>query len=298
MLEVDNLWLQDELSFIVGRRLNVYITSEARIAEALSTYYGAPLSERFAKLLDRLNRRLAERIKAGAHPESRLVHSDTIPTVQAAARSRPEIAKPGVKPITPSLQVVEDPAPVPVVRPRSIPVSQEELESLEVLAASADAVSDLKPSAAFYSRDHLPSVPPVGGDVDSDLERVSDPEEVGRILLGALSQEFTRVMLFKVSPKDLKGWLAHGPGLNSSVFDEYRVSFDQPSIFLNLREGGSFYLGLLPEMPAHLDLAECWNKDLSDECVIFPVRLRERLVALVYGDRGPLGLAGSRMKNR
>ena len=60
MLEVDNLWLQDELSFIIGRRLNVYITNEARVSEALSTYYGAPISERFARLLNRLNQNLQE----------------------------------------------------------------------------------------------------------------------------------------------------------------------------------------------------------------------------------------------
>ena len=56
MLEVDNLWLQDELSFIVGRRLNVYIANEARIVEALARYYKAPCSERFVKLLVQLNR--------------------------------------------------------------------------------------------------------------------------------------------------------------------------------------------------------------------------------------------------
>ena len=66
---------------------------------------------------------------------------------------------------------------------------------------------------------------------------------------------------------------------------------DQPSIFLNLRGGGSFFLGTLPGMSAHVDLAACWHKDLSDECAVFPIRVRDKLVALVYGDCGPLGLA-------
>jgi hypothetical protein len=69
------------------------------------------------------------------------------------------------------------------------------------------------------------------------------------------------------------------------------VSAEQPSIFLNLREGGSFFLGALPAMSAHVDLAACWHKDLSDECAVFPIRVQDRLVTLVYGDRGPLGLA-------
>jgi len=129
------------------------------------------------------------------------------------------------------------------------------------------------------------------GRVESEFEAVKSPEDVGRALLDALAHEFTRAVLFKVVPSGLSGWLAHGPGLDQSRFGSYQVSFDEPSIFLNLREGGSFYLGHLPEMSSHLELTACWNKDLSDECVVLPIRVRERLVSLIYGDRGPIGLA-------
>ena len=94
MLEVDNLWLQDELSFIVGRRLSVYIATEVRVVEALSRYYKAPCSERFVTLLTTLNRELRQRQDGEFHPQSRLVHAkpETEPVVvPIAAQSSPAL---------------------------------------------------------------------------------------------------------------------------------------------------------------------------------------------------------------
>ncbi len=291
MLEVDNLWLQDELSFIIGRRLNVYITNEARVSEALSTYYGAPISERFAQLLNRLNQNLQEEAEAAPHSGSRLIHSDSIPTLESKPTSRPRIVSPSEETVRPNLQVVETRSVTPLIRPRSIPLSTKELANLGAKAPTDESSDAIEQVVAPYSRDHHTADSPVSEDVSEDLQSVNSPDEVGKILLRVLSREFTRAMLLKASQKSVRGWLAHGPGLDESRYQNFEVSFEDPSIFLNLREGGSFYLGLLPEMPPHLEMAACWSKDLSDECVVFPIRVRERLVTLVYGDRGPLGLA-------
>lgn len=292
MLEVDNLWLQDELSFIVGRRLNICIANEARIVEALSKYYRAPCSERFLKLLEHLNRDRARRRKALSHPESRLVVADSSPS---ARRSAPIDIEPAEEPQVPT----ESPPPqaVPAVevsnttaRP-SISLSERELAALQVEPAEGGNTAVRPAPEDLYTRDLSADRVLRIDEAELALATVSEPEEVGRILLAVLSQEFTRVALLKSTPSGGKGWLAHGPGLDRERFESFRVTFDRPSIFFNLREGGSFFLGILPEMPPHLDLAACWHKDLADECAVFPIRLRERLVALVYGDRGPMGLA-------
>ena len=83
----------------------------------------------------------------------------------------------------------------------------------------------------------------------------------------------------------------------SPAFDDYRfrnwaVGFDEPSVFLNLRQGAEFFLGRLPAMPAHEKLLECWRGSLETECAVFPVKVRDRLVCAVYGDRDSMGLAG------
>ena len=42
----------------------------------------------------------------------------------------------------------------------------------------------------------------------------------------------------------------------------------------------------------HAALAACWSEKPGHECLLLPIRLRERLVCLVYGDRDCLGLEG------
>ena len=292
MLEVDNLWLQDELSFIVGRRLNIYIANEARVVEALAKYYRAPCSERFVKLLDRLNQNLVEDQEVQPHPESRLVSSESAPSAEAespAAVPQPVDQQSAFESPPPEPEAAVQPPPAEARS--SIPLSDQDLASLETEALDEAATATGPSPEEMYSRDLSADKVLRIDEAEVALATVSEPDEVGKILLGVLSQEFIRVILFKATPSSVKSWLAHGPGLDEERFASFRVPFDQPSIFFNLREGGSFFLGVLPAMPPHLELAACWHKDLSDECAIFPIRLRERLVAMVYGDRGPLGLA-------
>ena len=291
MLEVDNLWLQDELSFIVGRRLNVYIANEARIVAALAKYYRAPCSEIFVKLLMHLDRELDAKSASRLHPESRLVQSEEHegPTKPEGARSEPTTAaawpSPDLDRAAPSpIHLSEQPD-----RAHSIPVTVQELASL---GAAQLERNDVQPQPVVpYSRDAGVERVMSLEETEVAIDTSSEPNEIGRLLIVALSQLMTRVVLLKVTPVSVRGWLAEGPGLNRDRLERFEVDFDQPSIFLNLRSGGSFFLGTLPDMAAHSELLSCWHKDLADECAVFPVRVRDRLVALVYGDCGPLGLA-------
>jgi GAF domain-containing protein len=60
---------------------------------------------------------------------------------------------------------------------------------------------------------------------------------------------------------------------------------------LNLRQGSGLHVGPLADMPAHRELAACWGGQLPRECLLLPVRLRDRLVTVLYLDAagGPLG---------
>lgn len=129
-------------------------------------------------------------------------------------------------------------------------------------------------------------------EVELLLEKVREPGEVGRVLLDFLSQQFPRVLLFQVKRNQVRGWLGRGQGLNEARLRDYEVDFSQPSIFLNLRRGGSFFLGQLPDMPAHGKLAECWNETTPHECAVFPVRIRDRAVSYIYLDGDHRGLDG------
>ena len=287
MLEVDNLWLQDELSFIIGRRLKVYIASEVRLVAALAKYYGAPLPERFAKLERMIDQQRQQPVQQApsAHPESRLVHYDDL-----------EEPSPQVVPIRVAesdsgeaeVEARNSREPTDGQSPQSIPLSESELDSLGAEGVFEGPGATVSPF--LYTRDHGSAGVVEIDDVEAQLTAARHPEEVGQILVDYLAQFFVRVLIFQVRQGAVFGWLGHGPGLDRARLAEFKVSFDEPSIFLNLREGGSFFIGKLPEMPPHLELAACWSKDLADECVVFPLRIQDHLVSLIYGDRGPLGL--------
>jgi hypothetical protein len=101
------------------------------------------------------------------------------------------------------------------------------------------------------------------------------------------------VALFQASRDRVTAWRATGEGIDPAAFAAFSVGFDRPSLFLNLRGGSGVHLGPLPPMPAHRELASAWGGELPRECVMLPVRLRERLVSVLYADRaegGPGGL--------
>ncbi|HEY0514168.1 MAG TPA: hypothetical protein VGH73_19835 [Thermoanaerobaculia bacterium] len=155
--------------------------------------------------------------------------------------------------------------------------------------AELGAFSWVEPAAADRS---LPA-PTNLDEAEAELGRATDLEEVARLLLGYLGRNYRRVALFQVNRDRINGWRVHGTGIDHDAFAAFSIGFDQPSLFLNLRHGGGVYFGPLPPMPAHRQLARTWGGDLPRECVLLPVRVRDRLLVVVYADgpaKGPIEL--------
>ena len=129
-------------------------------------------------------------------------------------------------------------------------------------------------------------------EVEEAFAATTDSEEVGRILLGYLARSFRRVALFQATRDRVSAWMARGDGIDQEAFARYGVSFNEPSVFLNLRQGSGIHLGALPPMATHRELALCWGGGLPRDCVVLPVRLMDRLVTVIYMDGGSRGLGG------
>jgi hypothetical protein len=129
-------------------------------------------------------------------------------------------------------------------------------------------------------------------EVEAAFAETADSEEVGRILLGFLSRSFRRVALFQATREHVSAWMARGDGIDQEAFARYGVSFKEPSVFLNLRQGSGIHIGPLPPMATHRELALCWGGGLPRDCVVLPVRLMDRLVTVLYMDGGSRGLGG------
>jgi len=198
------------------------------------------------------------------------------PAAPAAAAAAPA-ANPGTE---------AAPAPAapmtPLQRAQSVSLTPEE-------RAELGAFSWVEPAAA----DRSVPAPANLDEAEGDLGKASDLEEVARILLGFLGRNYRRVALFQAGRDRISGWRVHGTGIDRDAFAAFSIGFDQPSLFLNLRHGSGLYLGPLPPMPAHRQLARTWGGDLPRECVVLPVRIKDRLVIVIYADgpaKGPVEL--------
>jgi hypothetical protein len=296
MLDPRDLNCQDELAFALGKRVQPYVAAEVRIRQALDRYYGEECPARFATLIERLDRtrylwRQGERPAAaaeaasgapaaGAEPsgERRVVARSGSPWEHPEAalfgdrRTRPLTARPPAASASPA---------------RSVALTDHERAELVEgptgrPAQGAQDEDDTRPVPA-----DAPPLPLSLAEVEERLLRVSEPDEVGRLLVGFLGRSFGRVALFRVLRDRVEGWSGAGAALDGECLRRFRTGFDQPSIFLNLRQGGSFYLGPLPPMAVHKSLAQCWGGALPGECLALPIRIRGRLVSVVLADREP-----------
>jgi hypothetical protein len=131
------------------------------------------------------------------------------------------------------------------------------------------------------------SLPSPGSEkeVEAALAKTFDREEVARIVLGFVARSYSRAALFQVAKERASAWMGQGE-MDLPIFQKFSVGFDQPSLFLNLRQGSSMYLGPLPPMPAHRELARAWGGQLPADCILLPVRINDRLVAILYADGG------------
>ena len=314
MLEPRNLALQDELAFASGKRVMVHVAHEVRIVEALERYYREESSSRYSMLVERLNRAryFWERDKQPEPPRA----EDELTRLPPLPVSRPVGVRPAPAPAAPAPAPAPRPAPVPAAKaapsapsapqkteappapaPRkpaiqTVSMTQEERAALSAAATrpvpSVPGPSPASPAMAASSpAAPSPSLPTVASidEVEAAFAGTHDREEVARIALGFLARAYRRAALFQVARDKVSAWMGQGE-LDLPIFQKFSIGFDQPSLFLNLRNGSSLHMGPLPPMPVHRELARAWGGELSRDCVALPVRIKDRLVAVLYADGG------------
>jgi len=310
--EVKDLGGQDELSFVLGKRVNVHIANEVRIAEALDTVYGHPSSARLKQLLSRLNRSYAFHGSTshsrstgfanvgGRIPEPRLSppevgpnHTRTGPNVAGGPTLRTEAVDAvlgrgfGTQPIPISGHAVRNAAghhanatlaldplagvPAPVPDPDSGPDP-----------APHDDVTALSPSSPAIHQ-QAPAAP--DADLADRLTRVRTADEVGELVVAELGEHFSRIVLFRFSEGSVRGWLAHGPELDSERLLRFVCPLRIPSVFLTLQQGGGYFHGKLPGLPAHRRLTSFLESKPGSQHLVVPIRLANRLIASILVDR-------------
>jgi hypothetical protein len=292
MLDVRNLSVQDELSFAVGKKVTVHIANEARLLEALETYYQKPCPVRFRSLVERLNRsprgtRLSPIRPSSAAPEPDSAISAVATTIPTALRPPRPVSAPRPPQPAPSGHGARGPlrgrSRGKAQGPVSIPLSPEERATLSSGPAAATSTAELpvaaEPATAVAR-------------FESEVLEPESPSAVGEALANALGSLFARAIVLQVNRGRVGGWLARGNGVDAGRLASYEATLDELSVFRDLAAEDTIFTGILQPFPAHLRLLDLWHGAPGEECLVAPVKVRNRLVAVLYGDRGAGGLDG------
>ena len=282
LLDVHNLGYLDEIEFASECRIRPRVANELRMEIALERFYRHPTTARFKQLWTRLHeedptalildpRPPSETVPAlSPNPsdsiESELDDTDQMPAIRQTA----EMPEPGIRMATAEeVAALNTSLQPPLIITRPVRVISPEEASTEVTPPEADASLE---------------------DLLGRLRECVTRDEVGHEAIDYLSERFLRTALLAVHQKQVKGWLGAGVNFDAARLVDLAIEFDEASVFLNLRSSGEFFAGALAPMVAHERLMNCWHAPLPTECLVIPVRIKDRLVALLFGDRGPEGL--------
>jgi len=303
-----NLRVLDELFFVTGKKIVPAAAPEVRIYQALEKWYGERRTPRFAILAEKLSRPVAPSVIKKPLPPPPDFSSDRVALPGEPVPNRPTDAdEPSV---TPAWAVPD----LPHVGWGGLPAPPqggggEELEAIpwEELPGAGAPPESRPPSPPPPAASPAPSPapqPPVPWRKTPAAAREPSPTAVagmpsaadfGEMLaardrdgvfdaaLRAMRRRFARSAVFAARSDAVIGWSGAGERVDIRALRALEIPWTEPSVFLNLRMGQAFYLGPLPPLPRHDPVAAALG-GWPTECVVQPVRMRDKTVAFLYAE--------------
>ncbi|MDH3745581.1 MAG: hypothetical protein OES47_10835 [Acidobacteriota bacterium] len=285
--DLSDLSRLDELAFVLGKRVNLHVASEAAVRRALERYYEIPCPNRFRHVPEAGPQQSQPSADTAGMVEQAPEAAESEPTAapEPAAASEPAAAPEPAAAQPTTVAGETTPPPTPPRRP-------EKKESIRLTADEESALwgeMNLQLSVAEELDD------PRDGEAanfGARLAAAETPEDVGTALLAALSEHFLRIVLFRILRHRVSGWMHWGPQIDKDWLAEYSVGIERPTVFREILTSRRLFFGKLDDGVPHTDLARCWGGDTKSECMVIPVLVRERMASAIYCDRGALGVQG------
>jgi len=308
-LDPTDLLIADELSLITGCLIISYVTLEIRLYEALHTHYNIHLPAQYQSLIRRFDLKTST---ADHAPKT----APTKPSPQPVEVSKPEkdtAPRPGERPkrrerheaplemtaedlaLFPSLgtsgKVGDVPPDPPIMTglepPAADPSPEERLAATSVaLQTGPPMPAEVEPPAAGLSPEERLAATSVA------LQNAEMREDIADAVLGFCAPLFRRRMMLVVRGDTVMGWRGEGEGVDPDEVRKIAIPVAEPSVFSGLIQGADFWLGPMPTMPRNMEIVAGLGGTPPKECVILPIRMREKTVCLLYFDNIGDGVAG------
>jgi hypothetical protein len=281
----EDLALLDELTFVTGCKILAAVAPEFRIYQALEKYFGKLRAPRYAILVERLPRTSAAAPAAPAEPPPPpefLSERPAAPATGPVLSSFPESSR------APGWAGLVSIPPEPTSENQSIAWEDSTGKRLKTPLADPSSAVPPPPSDSSVNRQPGPILAEPQQKLETPLEvgfsdvlAAKQRDTIVQAVLAALAGRFPRAAIFSCRAEGVSGWAAAGEGTNPDALRDFRVSWDEPSVFSSSRLSRSFYKGPLPSLPRHELLASILG-GWPAECVLYPVLIGERPVAFVY----------------
>jgi hypothetical protein len=199
---------------------------------------------------------------------------------RSAESPRRSTAPASTKPETPAAQRPTQPTPrAPAQRPPAQRVLPQRPVEAQPPAQRPPAPRVSAPRGALRPAPFPPSRPLDLGPV----RRAQTRDAIFRAALDNLAEKFRKRAVFAMRADGVAGWEGSGPGVSLEGLRALEIPWTAPSIFLNVKMSRSFYLGPLPPLPRHQELADALG-GWPPECIVQPVVIRDRVVAFFYAE--------------
>ena len=308
-----NLRILDELFFVTGKKILPAVAPEVRLYQALEKYYGERRTPRFAILAEKLSRPTAPSvikkplppppdfsinpkelppgisapedaslIDAWRVPDEPPVGWGGLPQPPAAPHDEPETIAWEEVPSSPSWPA---PPPAPPAG-RSAPELPERVAPPGPPAGMWRQTAPQPPARPPVEPPHAGPVPTGGVPAPEELAAIlgaGGRDEIFTAVLASLRRRFGKAAVFVARREGVAGWSGAGDRVDAAALRLLELPWTDPSIFLNIRLSRSFYLGPLPPLPRHNELAGALG-GWPQECLVQPVLMRDKTVAFFYAE--------------
>jgi hypothetical protein len=319
-----NLAAVDEVSAVTSRPVVPAVISEVRLVQALNLFYGRQVPIEFRNVLIKLERNeerrlyrnratvrsevpapnplveAPERVRPipieGDHPAPEAQVPVPKQAAEEAAEPTPTTPAPGTSFSAPfasaemptsDLADAADFLPGYAPPPAVSPEEQAQRMWKDPVAAAESVVIDERAAGALWTpapeKDAPGRMPPAPA--PPTTERSSARDQVAESVLDELTQTFPRVFLLTSTQDAVQGWTGRGGGVTRESLARVRIPWGEPSIFAFVKLSGMPHKGPLSRILLPPVLTEMLGPRAVASCAVFPVRIKDRLVAFLYADR-------------
>ncbi|HLM69266.1 MAG TPA: HEAT repeat domain-containing protein, partial [Longimicrobium sp.] len=184
---------------------------------------------------------------------------------------------------------IATPAPIPTAAPAPGPVP------ITSLAPGAAQAQPPRPAASAASQEvpdwSLAQARAALKDATRDRDRLID------VALRFGRRTFDYVAAFSIVRGTAGGWEARGDGMTGEQLSQVSIPLDASSVFRTIAVTRGSYAGPLPPDALSKHYVELFGRQSPRAVFLYPVEVRGRLVALLYGDCGQKPISQRRMSD-